>query len=633
MCDIKVFVVVLIIFLTDARPISLNNNKLTPFFLQQVHLIESRHSPSLDGQLLNQAYLDLLPIDRLLYTYYQNANLSVKGIEPLGGWESPDSDIRGVFLAFYLQASAKAYLAYNDTRQLAKAYYLVNELYRVQQILNESGFLAAWPSEHLRRLERLEKVWAPIYCYEKLLRGLSDMYTLTGLTLAGEMMHDMLEYLYTWVIHCIKTYSISHWHTMIFSTTDYEYGGISEFLYEQYGLTGDRRFFWMAQQFEDGHFLGALSLNADFLTGIHANSHVPPVLGSGRRYAITGEPQYRAILENFYSIVWNNHTYSTGGSNGGNGSVGFYQQEHYSDANLLSQTLWNNNQEFCVQYNMLKVIRILIEWTGQVEYVNAYERVFVNSIWGTQDPSEPGHMLYSYPLGENVSKPNSVSSGGIGFGSQFDSFWCCYTTAIDQWTKMSDSIYFFDKQNGVTSVYVNLFIASELDWRVQEHILIRQTTAFPRETTTILTLTTSIDIVTLNIYLRVPSWIASNESWIEINDVRQQIELTPSTYVLLPISHWKTNDRIMYNMAMRLYIEPINDNPQLVSILFGPIVLGGLTTKAKTLRRDMNFIRRLNSTVHEPIQFEATTLDNSTFRLLPLYEIVNETYTVYFPLG
>ncbi|CAF4425172.1 unnamed protein product, partial [Rotaria magnacalcarata] len=80
---------------------------------------------------------------------------------------------------------------------------------------------------------------------------------------------------------------------MIFSTTDYEYGGISDFLYEQYGLTGDRRFFLMAQQFEDGEFLGALSLNADFLTGLHANSHVPPVLGGGRRYAVTGEPEYR----------------------------------------------------------------------------------------------------------------------------------------------------------------------------------------------------------------------------------------------------------------------------------------------------------------------------------------------------
>ncbi|CAF1222049.1 unnamed protein product [Didymodactylos carnosus] len=628
-------VVFIIVHLVNSVPIPCEtpiSNKLTPFFLQQVHLVDSVHSPSLAGQQLNQAYLDILPVDRLLYTYYRNANLSVEGIEPLGGWESPESDIRGVFLAFYLQASVKAYLAYNNTRQLAKAQQLVEQLSRVQKILNDSGFLAAWPSENLRKLERLEKVWAPIYCYEKLLRGLSDMYTFTGMTLAGSMMHDMLDYLYTWMVHCANTYPASHWHTMIFSTTDYEYGGISEFLYEQYGLTRDERFFWMAQQFDDGQFLGALSLNADFLQGIHANSHVPPVLGSGRRYSITGEQQYRAILENFFSLVWNNHTYSTGGSNGGNGSVGFYQQEHYSDPNRLSQTLWNNNQEFCVQYNMLKVIRVLIEWTGQVEFMNAYERVFVNSIWGTQDPSGPGHMLYSYPLGEGVSKPTAVSSGGIGYGSQFDSFWCCYTTAIDQWTKMSDSIYFFQVENEASSLYVNLFVASQLDWQAHDNLSIRQTTTFPRETTTVLTVATILDAVPFRIYLRVPSWIVANESWIEINGVRQQMTLTPSTYALLASTSWKNNDRIVYNMAMQLHVEPINDNPQLVSILFGPIVLGGLINKAKTLSRDVTSIRQVNTTAYEPLQFEATALDGSTFRLLPLYEIVNQTYTVYFPL-
>ena len=606
-------------------------NKFLPFFLQQIHLIDSIHSPSLTGQQLNQAYLDLLPVDRLLYTYYVNANISVEGIEPLGGWESPSSDIRGVFLAFYLQASAKAYLAYNNTKQLLKAQYLVEQLDRVQKHLNESGFLAAWPSEHLRKLERLEKVWAPIYCYEKLLRGLSDMSTLTGFTLAGRMMNDLLEYLYQWMIHCAQTYPLSHWHAMIFSTLDYEYGGISDFLYERYGLTKDERFFWMAKQFDDGEFLGALTLNTDFLTGVHANSHVPPIIGSGRRYSITGEEHYRLILENFYSIVWNNHTYSTGGSNGGNGSVGFYQQERYSDANLLSQTLWNNNQEFCVQYNMLKLIRMLIQWTGDVKYADAYERIFVNSIWGTQDPSEPGHMLYSYPLGEGVSKPRSVGGGSIGYGTQFESFWCCYTTAIDQWTKMSDSIYFSENDLSRAIVYVNLFVSSQLDW-TEKNFSLRQITAFPRETTTNLTIITSLEHLSLEIYLRIPSWILSNQSWIEINDIRQTITFQPSTYIRLPETHWTNNDRIVFHMPMDLHMEPINDNSNLVSILYGPIVLGGLINQAKQLSNDVNRIQKISHSSSQSLLFETTARDGTTFQFLPLYEIINQTYTVYFPV-
>jgi DUF1680 family protein len=279
----------------------------------------------------------------------------------------------------------------------------------------------------------------------------------------------------------------------------------------------------------------------------------------------------------------------------------------------------------------LKLIRILIQWTGEVEYANAYERIFVNSIWGTQDPDEPGHMLYSYPLGEGVSKPTSVG-GGIGYGTQFESFWCCYTTAIDQWTKMSDSIYFYQNQNDLPTVYINLFVSSQLDW-IEEKLSLRQITAFPRETTTNITLTTFINQVSLNIYLRVPSWIISNESWIEINDIRQDIHLIPSTYIQLPIINWKTNDRIVYNMAMKLHMESINDNPNLVSILYGPIVLGGLINQAKLLSNDVNQIRKISHTSHEPLLFETTALDGTTFRLLPLYEIINQTYTVYFPIA
>ncbi len=316
-------------------------------------------------------------------------------------------------------------------------------------------------------------------------------------------------------------------------------------------------------------------------------------------------------------------------SKGNNDSVGFYQQKRHSGLNLLSQTLWNNNQEFCVQYNMLKLIRMLIQWTGAVEYVNAYETIFVNSIWGTQDPSEPGHMLYSYPLGEGVSKPTSVGGGSVGYGTQFDSFWCCYTTAIDQWTKMSDSIYFY--QNNPSSLYINLFVSSQLDW-TEAKLSLRQMTAFPRETTTNLTFTTVLDQMSMDVYLRVPSRIVSNESWIEINDIRQDIQFIPSTYLHLPKTDWKTNDRIIYNMAMRLHVEPINDNAKLVSILYGPIVLGGLIDQAKVLSNDTSSIRKVNRTSDEPLLFETSALDGTTFQLLPLYEIIHQTYTVYFPI-
>jgi hypothetical protein len=85
-------------------------------------------------------------------------------------------------------------------------------------------------------------------------------------------------------------------------------------------------------------------------------------------------------------------------------------------------------------------------------------------------------------------------------------------------------------------------------------------------------------------------------------------------------------------MAMKLHLEPINDNQKLVSILYGPIVLGGLINQAKLLSNDISLIRKINRSSSEPLLFETTALDGTTFQFLPLYEIINQTYTVYFPI-
>ena len=46
------------------------------------------------------------------------------------------------------------------------------------------------------------------------------------------------------------------------------------------------------------------------------------------------------------------------------------------------------------------------------------------------------------------------------FASPLDSFWCCCGTGVESFAKLGDSIYFHDRD----SLWVNLFIASELNW-------------------------------------------------------------------------------------------------------------------------------------------------------------------------
>ena len=67
-----------------------------------------------------------------------------------------------------------------------------------------------------------------------------------------------------------------------------------------------------------------------------------------------------------------------------------------------------------------------------------------------------------------------------------NSFWCCVGTGMENHAKYADTIYFHDE----TSLYVNLFVASELTWK-EKGLRVRQETRFPKKDTTELTFTTS----------------------------------------------------------------------------------------------------------------------------------------------
>ena len=63
-----------------------------PFRLTDVQLTGSE-SAQLQAQALNTAYLKFLEVDRLLFNFYRNANISSVA-EPYGGWEAPAELVR-----------------------------------------------------------------------------------------------------------------------------------------------------------------------------------------------------------------------------------------------------------------------------------------------------------------------------------------------------------------------------------------------------------------------------------------------------------------------------------------------------------------------------------------------------------
>lgn len=72
----------------------------------------------------------------------------------------------------------------------------------------------------------------------------------------------------------------------------------------------------------------------------------------------------------------------------------------------------------------MQVSRHLFRWTKEVQYADYYERALTNGVLSIQRGTEPGVMIYMLPLAPGSSKAVSYH----GWGTPFDSFWCCYGT-------------------------------------------------------------------------------------------------------------------------------------------------------------------------------------------------------------
>jgi hypothetical protein len=220
-----------------------------------------------------------------------------------------------------------------------------------------------------------------------------------------------------------------------------------------------------------------------------------------------------------------------------------------------------------------------------------------------------------------------------------DSFWCCNGTGVEEFAKLNDTIYFHDDN----SVYVNLFIASELDWP-EKGLRIRQETMFPRQQGT--TLTVAADApADVAIQLRIPYWTRKGE--VKVNGRLLPAFASPGSYLRLA-GPWKTGDKVELSLPMHLHTAPMPDDESVQAVMYGPLVLAGRFDQAArdqwygnegpkgapsavpTISADpgdaSNWVEPVNS---EPLVFRSIG-QTMPLALIPLAEIVHERYAVYW---
>ncbi len=586
--------------------------KIIPYPFQQVKLNKSVFHSAME---LNREYLYEIPEDRLLYSFMVNAGIETNA-EPLGGWEKPDCKIRGHFLGHFLSACARYFAIENDTVLKEKADRIIDSLAHCQEKLGGS-YLSAFPASELDLLEKNEDhdVWAPYYTIHKIMQGLLDCYLLCDSLKALEIVKKMADYI------IVRFSKLSFWKIDgILRCTRVnpknEFGGMSDVLHKLYLVTGEDKHLEISHLFDRPYFLENLKNGKDILTDLHANTHIPIVIGAAVHYETTGDINYKVSIENFYNYLAG-RTYVNGNSSGPaarpDGGTSD-KSEHWGEYGKLSGALAGGECESCCGHNTQKVLEHLLEWTGDAGYGDHIERLMYSSVLNATS-RKSGMTQYHQPLGIGARK---------NFGSKYNDFWCCTGTGVEAMSKLSKDVYYHNED----TLFINLYIPSSVRWP-EKGLLLEQKTDFPVSEQSIIILKLEKQ-ANFTIKLRIGYWMRQGIK-VRINGESVPIECKAPAFAAIN-RLWNNNDRIEIEMPMDFHIHRMPDNNDIGAIMFGPVVLAVLTAHEPDINLDEQnlgaMIKRNN-----PKSLEFTISNNKALTLVPLYEVEEQSYCVYMDLS
>jgi len=589
---------------------------LEPFGLDEVTLnndIYGRRTKFIENRDKFLTGLAATNPDNFLYMF-RNAfgQKQPEGAEPMGVWDSQETKLRGHATGHYLSALAQAYAGTGHDAELqanfsGKMEYMVNTLYELSQLSGQprtsggeyvsdptkvppaagkagldsdlsvegirtdyqnwgSGFISAYPPDQFIMLEKgatyggsNAQVWAPYYTLHKIMAGLMDVYELSGNAKALEIVKGMGDWVYARLSRLPKETLISMWNRYIAG----EYGGMNEALARLSRITGESRYMETARLFDnirlfygDADHAHGLAKNVDMFRGLHANQHIPQIIGAIEIYRDTEAPEYYRIADNFWHITTGDYMYSIGGV------AGARNPNNAECFTAQPSTLYENGfaaggqNESCATYNMLKLTASLFLFRQDGELMDYYERGLYNHILASVAEHTPANT-YHVPL-----RPGSVK--------RFDNpdmkgFTCCNGTGLESSTKLQNSIYFRSADN--RALYVNLYVPSTLTWTGRK-ITVTQATAYPKEDRTLLTIRGK---GRFDLNIRVPHW-ATKGFFVKINGRDEKVDAVPGTYLTLS-RKWKKGDTVELRMPFSFRLEPVMDQQNIASLFWGPVLL------------------------------------------------------------
>ncbi len=607
-----------------------------PFGLFPIESVTLLDGPFKRAQDKNVEYLLALDPDRLLAPFLREAGLPTYA-SSYGNWES--SGLDGHIGGHYLSALALAYSATGNAELKARLNVMVDTLVQVQ-IANGDGYIGGVPGSKQFWQEvanqdlnieafSLNQKWVPWYNLHKTFAGLRDAYLYTNNVKAKQAFLKLSD----WAFNITRNMSDATLQSMLTA----EHGGMNEVLADAYAISGDEKYLILARRFTHRDILNPLLAGEDRLTGLHANTQIPKIVGVARIGDITDDASWQAAADFFWHTVSQDRTVSIGGNS--------VSEHFHSRDNFLPMVEEVEGPETCNTYNMLKLSQMLYARSGQLQYVQYYEKALYNHILSSQHP-ETGGLVYFTPLRpQHYRKYSTVEN----------SMWCCVGTGIENHSKYGEFIYAHRDDN----LFVNLWIPSRLNWQAKG-VQLSQETRFPEDNKTQLTIEQG---GAFQLHIRIPAWQSIEAMKISVNGEAVPIVAKPGEY--LPIARdWKVGDRVTVELHPTIVAEPLPDGRDYYSVTYGPIVLAAKSNPfpGETLNyfaedsrmahiaegatcpiwqaprivgEKPNFYQSIQRVSSPLLTFEMPATDSEgraiTLTLEPFYRVHESRYSVYFP--
>jgi len=549
-------------------------------------------SPFYEAQEKMKVFLLSVDDDQMLYNFRYASGLDTKGAPVMEGWDAPESQLRGHTTGHYMSALALCYRATGDEKIKEKALYMIDSMEKCQEAFEmipgiQSGFLSGYSEEQFDLLEKYTVypiIWAPYYTLHKLFAGFLDCCQI----LESEKALDIAVKLGMWTWNRLsklpKTQLSKMWSMYIAG----EFGGMNEVMAKLYEITGKEEFIKCAKLFDNDKLFYPLEQGIDAISTMHANQHIPQIIGALEIFKATGEKKYYDIAKRFWEFITESRIYVTGGTGEG---------EMFHERNHIGGLLNENTQESCASYNMIKLTKELFRYEPDSKYTDYCERTLTNHILATLDEKISGESTYFLPLGPGMKREFLHENS------------CCHGTGLESHFKYGENII----SHCGDILYINLYIPSSIRWEKKE-IFVEIHEDF-----------VAVKGKVKKVRFRKPYWCDSYNIWMKNGETKSLTE--EKGYVEIS-GDFLNGEEICYKFEGGFKIHVTPDDASKAAISCGPYVLAALSEQKEFLKLSVEEKELKECMICEKDQFYRW--EDITW--VPLYLVGDQKYHTYIEL-